>query len=67
VDYLNYGKKYPEKMESLQNHSKNSAPRTVTDFSSCGQSFHGAMDDNKKYQWHTEHPTSTIVPVADWY
>lgn len=54
-------------MESLQNHSKNSAHRTVTDFSSCGQSFHGAMDDNKKYQWHTEHPTSTIVPVADWY
>ncbi|XP_027850888.1 lysophosphatidylcholine acyltransferase isoform X1 [Aphis gossypii] len=49
-DYLNYGKKYPEKMESLQNHSKNSAHRTVTDFSSCGQSFHGAMDDNKKYQ-----------------
>lgn len=53
-------------MESLQNHSKSSAPRTVTDFSSCSQSFH-VDTDNKKYQWHTEYPTSTIVPVADWY
>ncbi|XP_015363650.1 PREDICTED: lysophosphatidylcholine acyltransferase 2-like [Diuraphis noxia] len=50
ADYLQYGKQYPEKIESLQNLSKNSAPRTVTDFSSCGQSFHVAMDDDKKYQ-----------------
>lgn len=52
VDYLQYGKKYPEKLESLQNHSKSSAPRVVTDFSSCGQSAPAAavVDDNKKYQ-----------------
>lgn len=54
ADYLQYGKKHPEKMEALQNHSKSSAPRTVMDFSSCGQSLPATaasgVDDNKKYQ-----------------
>ncbi|XP_025418645.1 lysophosphatidylcholine acyltransferase 2 isoform X5 [Sipha flava] len=51
AEYLLYGKKYPEKMDALLDRSKSSAPRTVTDFSSCAQSSsHGdgsAVDDKK--------------------
>ncbi|XP_050541924.1 lysophosphatidylcholine acyltransferase isoform X2 [Daktulosphaira vitifoliae] len=47
-DYMKYNKSHPEKMEELLNNNINSSPRTVADFSSCGQSLEVFGD--KKYQ-----------------